>query len=349
MAEPAIRAIAERFPDARLDVQIARPLIPLARTWRFVERVLPVHAGSRAVENLDILSTPLRLRRRRFDLAIVFPHAWTAAHQIARARVPRRVGYAREGRGPLLTDPIPPPEAPRLHMIVYYWKIAETMGCGEVPVRARLDAAAPTEVPRILAQHSRTAPRIEPTDEMRDAADRLFRRAGIGEGPLAVVVPGSAEERVKRWPAERFGALCGALTRELQHPCAILGSRGERELGATVREQAGTGHHVVDLTGRTDVGTLIGVLARATLFVGNDSGPAHLAAALGRPGVTLFGPTSEGHSGPVGPRMRTLHRPLTCSPCFERQCPLSHHDCLRGLPVDDVVAAALRALAGAAP
>jgi heptosyltransferase-2 len=184
---------------------------------------------------------------------------------------------------------------------------------------------------------------------MHDAADRLLRRAGIGGGPLAVIVPGSANERAKRWPAERFGALCGALTREFQHPCAILGSRGERELGATVREHAGTGPAVVDLTGRTDLGTLIGVLARATLFVGNDSGPAHLAAALGRPGVTLFGPTSAGHSGPVGPRMRTLHRPLPCSPCFEPQCPLGHHDCLRGLPVDEVVAAARRALGGAAP
>jgi heptosyltransferase-2 len=236
-----------------------------------------------------------------------------------------------------------------LHVIVYYWELAAAVGCGDVPTVARLDGAAPDEVPRILARDPRTAPRVEPTDEMHEAARRLLRRAGIGDGPLVAVAPGSAGEGAKRWPAEQFGALCQRLTRELAHPCAILGSGRERELGAIARRHAGSGSPVVDLTGRTDLGTLVGVLARASLFVGNDSGPAHVAAALGRPGVALFGPTSEGHSGPVGPRMRTLRRRLPCAPCFEPECPLGHLDCLRGLTIDDVVAAARQALAGAAP
>lgn len=345
-----MRAIAERFPEARLDVQIARPLVPLARAWRFVETVLPVHVGSRAFEKMDLLHTPFRLRRHRFDLCVLFPHAWAVADQAVRARIPRRVGYAREGRGPLLTDPIPIPEAPRsLHVIVYYWRLAEAVGCDVVPALARLDGAPPDEVPGILGREPRTAPRVEPTDEMREAARRLLRRTELAGGPFVAVAPGAAHESAKRWPAAHFGALCRQLTRELGLPCALLGSAGERALGAAIRKHAGPGSALVDLTGRTDLAGLIGVLAAASLFVGNDSGPAHLAAALGRPGVALFGSTSEGHSGPVGPRMRTLHRHLPCSPCFERECPLGHFDCLNGLSVDDVVQAVRQTLSGADP
>jgi heptosyltransferase-2 len=229
-------------------------------------------------------------------------------------------------------------------MIVYYWGLAVAVGCGDVPAAAALGRTAPDEVPRLLGRDSRTAPRVEPTDEMRDAASRLLRRAGLDGGPLVAIAPGAAYGSAKRWPAERFGALSRRLARELGQPCVLLGSADERALGAAVREHAGPDTPLVDLTGRTDLDTLIGLLAATSLFVGNDSGPAHIAAALGRPGVTLFGSTSEGHSGPVGRRMRTLHRHLPCSPCFERDCPLGHLDCLNGLAVDEVVRAARQAL-----
>jgi heptosyltransferase-2 len=181
---------------------------------------------------------------------------------------------------------------------------------------------------------------------MLEAGAMLLDRAGLGGRPFVAVAPGADFGSAKRWPAESFGALCRALGQEPGLPSVLLGSRGEKALGAAVRRHVGPSSPVVDLTGLTDLGALLGVLARADLFIGNDSGPAHLAAALGRPGVTLFGSTSERHSGPVGPRMRTLHREMPCSPCFERVCPLGHHDCLRGLSVAGVVEAARQAVAG---
>ena len=350
MAEPAIRAIARHLPGARLEVQIPRALAPLGRVWSFVDAVLPVYTGSRTLERLDALWAPTRLRRRRFDLCVLFPNARGVATLTARARIPRRVGYARDGRDALLTDPVPPPREPRrVHMIAYYWGLARAVGCDDVPALATLAGALPDEVPRILGRDDRTAPRIEPSDEMLEGARRLLRRAGLAGGPFVAVAPGAAHGRAKRWPPGHFGALCRRLARELGQPCVLLGSAGERALGAAVREHADSGRAVVDLTGRTDLGALIGVLASAGLFVGNDSGPAHLAAALGRPGVTLFGSTSEAHSGPVGPRMRTLHRHLPCSPCFEQDCPLGHFDCLNGLSVDGVARAASQALDGVDP
>ena len=350
MAEPAIRAIAARFPHARLEVQTTPALAPLGRTWRFVDTVLTVYAGPRPVERLADLWAPHRLRRRRFDLCVLFPNAYRAAHLAARAGIPRRVGYARYGREPLLTDPVPLPGDPRtVHMIAYYWGLAGAVGCGAMPAARNLDAAPPRDVPRILGRDPRTAPRVEPTDEMREAAHRLLRRAGLGGEPVVAVAPGAAYGDAKRWPAASFGALCRRLAKELGRPCVLLGSAAERALGAAVRESVGSGPAPVDLTGRTDLGTLIGVLAAAKLFVGNDSGPAHLAAALGCAGVALFGSTSEAYSGPVGPHMRILHRHLPCSPCFERDCPLGHLDCLRGLGVDEVARAACLALSNGGP
>jgi len=341
MAEPAIRAIARLRPEARLEVQIPRALAPLARAWSCVDEVLPVVTGSRVIERLDAWWGPMRLRRRRFDLCVLLPNARGVATLTARARIPRRVGYARDGREALLTDAVPAPDEPRrVHMIAYYWGLARRVGCAEIPGLTALDGARPEEVPRILAQDDRTAPRVEPTEAMLDRGRRLLRQAGLDDGPFVAVAPGAAYGQAKCWPGRHFGALCRRLARELARPCVLLGGAHERARGAAVREHAGAGAAVVDLTGRTDLGALIGILAGASLFVGNDSGPAHLAAALGRPGLTLFGSTSEGHSGPVGPRMRTLHRHVPCSPCFAQDCPLGHFDCLDGLSVD-VVAGAL--------
>jgi heptosyltransferase-2 len=345
MAEPAIRAIARHHPGARLELQIPRALAPLGHAWPFVDAVLPVVSGGRMVERLHAAWAPIRLRRRRFALCVLFPNGRAVAALAARAGIPRRVGYARDGRETLLTDALPVPAEPRrLHMVLYYWGLARAVGCADVRVPDDRGRAVPTEASRILAQDDRTTPRIAPTDAMGDAARRVLGRAGLASEPYIAMAPGAAYGSAKCWPARHFGALARRLARDLGQPCLVLGAAGERRLGAAVREHAGAGGSLVDLTGRTDVGALIGILAGASLFVGNDSGPAHLAAALGRPGVTLFGSTSASHSGPVGPRMRTLHRPLPCAPCFAQECPLGHLACLEGLSVDAVADAAHQSL-----
>jgi heptosyltransferase-2 len=197
----------------------------------------------------------------------------------------------------------------------------------------------------ILTGDPRTAPRIEPTPAMHTAARTLLGRVGIGDAPFVAIAPGAAYQGARCWPAESFGELCRRLAHDLDGPCVLLGRRDERALGAAVRAAAG-GVATIDLTGRADVATLLGILARARLFVGNDSGPAHVAAALGRPGVAIFGSTSDRHTGPVGHRMRIVQRRLPCAPCFQQTCPLGHLDCLRGLTVARVAEAAHEAFRG---
>jgi heptosyltransferase II len=180
-----------------------------------VDTVLPVYAGSRALERLDNLDSnaapALSLRSPR-----PVSNAHGVADVVARARIPRRFGYARDGREALLTDPIPVPSPPcSLHMVFYYWGLAAAVGGGDVPARARLGGAPPHEVPRILGRDSRTAPRVQPTDEMLEAARRRLRRVGLAGRPLVAVAPGAAHGSAKRWPAVHFDALCRQLAREL--------------------------------------------------------------------------------------------------------------------------------------
>ena len=172
------------------------------------------------------------------------------------------------------------------------------------PGQTELDETGPGETRTILAGDPRSAPRLRPTPAMHAAGRDLLGRAGIGDDPFIAIAPGAAFLGAKCWPAERYGELCRRLAGELGRPCVLLGRRDERALGAAVRAVAGDAS-TVDLTGHADVGMLLGILARASLFVGNDSGPAHVAAALGLPGVAIFGSTSDGRTGPVGHGMRS--------------------------------------------
>ena len=346
MAEPAMRAIATRFPDARVEVLIAAPVAALAHAWTFAHAVRPIRVGGRIRERLDAFRLARQLERQGYDLAVLFPNSLRAARLAAGGRAARIFAYRDQARAHLVTDPIPAPAAPlETHMVAFYWGLATALGCDPLADRTNLDEAGPEETRAILASDPRSAPRLHPTPAMHQAARNLLDHAGVRDEPFVAVAPGAARKGARCWPATRYGELCRRLGRALDMPCVLLGRRDERGLGAAVRAAAGNAG-AIDLTGRADVATLLGVLARARLFIGNDSGPAHAAAALGRPGVAIFGPTSPRRTGPIGPRMRVVRTPPPCAPCFQEACPLEHLRCLQELDVDVVVEAAHQALRG---
>ena len=336
MAEPAMRAIAARFPAARIEVLISAPIAALAETWPFAARIWPVLAAGRIRERADELRLGWRLGRRGYDLAILFPNSLRSARLAIGSRAARVLAYVGHDREHLLTDGLPNPLAfSETHMVAFYWGLAAALGCGPVPATAQHEADR-GEPRTVLAGDPRWVPRIRPTPAMLSAARDLLGQAGIGDDPFIAIAPGAAFQGARCWPAERYGELCRRLAETLGWPCVLLGRREERALGAMVRRAAGAAR-TVDLTGRADVRMLLGILAHARLFVGNDSGPAHVAGALGLPGVAIFGSTSERRTGPVGRSIRVVRRQLPCAPCFEPSCPLGHLDCLRGLPVELVV------------
>jgi ADP-heptose:LPS heptosyltransferase len=179
-------------------------------------------------------------------------------------------------------------------------------------------------------------PRLPISEAAAGRAARALEAAGLpAGGPLALLAPGSAFAPTKRWPADRYAALADALSGHGLAAALVVGP-GEAELGASVTRLARS--RVPVLGEDLDPVELAAVLARARVVVANDSGPAHLAAAVGTPVAVLFGPTDPGRTAPSGSPIRILDRYVFCSPCFLTECPYGH-ECLKEIAVEDAVRA----------
>jgi heptosyltransferase II len=317
MAEPAMRAIAGRFPDAEIVVAAPRAIAALAETWSFAGQCAPIERGGAR----NFLATARKLRGG--DLCVLFPNSFGSAAEVLLAGIPRRLGYDRDKRGWLLTDRVAPPAEPRgQHMIAYYWRLAEALGV----------APLENDAWQALPGAERTRPNMRASVAMRQAASEMLARSGVDARPYIVLAPGAGYGSAKQWPAAHYAVLARRAA-ELDAAIVLVGAPGEVQLCAGIARGSGA----VNLAGQTDLGALIGIIAGAAAFVGNDAGAAHLAAALGAPGVVLFGSTSEAHSAPIGAAMRIMHLHLECSPCFARECPLGHLRCLTEIAPDAVL------------
>jgi heptosyltransferase-2 len=326
MAEPAMRAIAAQFPDAAVDVALPAASAALASCWSFARAVVPLRRGW-----ADIRA----LRAGGYDLCALFPNSLGSALVARAAGIARVVGYARDARGLLLSTRVAPPAVPRaLHMLAYYWRIAAALGCPELPGAARL-AQAPGEAAAIFAADPRTRPALAPSPEMAEAGRRVLAANQLAPG-FVVLAPGAAYGPAKQWPIVHYAQLA-ALLKQQGRTVAVVGTPAERPLSAAI--------DAVNLAGATDLASLIGVLRHAGAFVGNDSGVAHIAGALGLPGVVIYGSTSDAHSGQIGQGLRIVHLRLECSPCFARECPLGHLRCLTEITPAMVHAALAEAIA----
>jgi lipopolysaccharide heptosyltransferase II len=189
------------------------------------------------------------------------------------------------------------------HAIDRYLCITEALGCGRAPIEF---------------------------DFSIDPAEREQVQTLVGDrGPYAVLLPGT-NWPTKRWPAERFAELVGPLRRDLGLVSVIAGGADAVPIAQEIRRLAADGDAgPLDLTGKTSLRQLVALLERATLVIANDSGPMHIAAALGRPLVTIFGPTNPIRTGPYRRPDSVLRVQIPCSPCYSRRC--SHISCMRFL------------------
>jgi heptosyltransferase-2 len=257
-----------------------------------------------------------RQMRGWFDAAIVLPHSWKSALVPLFAGVPRRTGFVGEARYGVLNDARRLDAAALPRMVDRFSLLAEPRG-----------AARPTETP------------IPQLTAGADAVAATLARLGLAAGGVALCV-GAEYGPAKRWPAAHFAALA----RELMaagRGVWLIGGPGDQPTGAEV---AALAPGAVDLTGRTTLGEAIELIAAAAAVVTNDSGLMHVAAALGRPIVALYGSTSPDFTPPLGGRAVILKDDLACSPCFERVCPLGHFRCLNEMAPARVLAAVERQL-----
>jgi heptosyltransferase II len=314
MSLPALRAIRRRFPEAEITV-LAKPWVSaLYEGERSIDNVMPLEGASGARDWKAKLALVRLLRREHFDLAVLLPNSFESAALVRLAGVRRIIGYARDGRSFLLTDAIAIPE-PGLHERFYYLELLR---------RAGLIDAIP-DTPEI---------RLDGIDELRANGEKRFVRL-----PVIGVSPGAAYGSAKRWLPERFAESAARLAAEMGASVAVFGSAAEKAMCEDVARAA----HGHNFAGATTLREFIEMTAACRVFLTNDSGAMHIASALGVPSVTVFGPTDETATGPLGPSARLIREPVDCAPCLLRECPIDHR-CMTRVTADQVVKAAISVL-----
>ncbi len=330
-ALPVLSLLRRARPQARIAWLVARPFAGLLEEHPLIDELILFDRRRygqmvwNPAATLDFVRFVQRLRQRRFDVVLDLQGLLRSSLIALLTGAAERIGPAdaREGARWLYTRTVRVPDGG--HVVDQLRGFARQLGL-------------PDEPPEFV---------LPVRDADRATAASLLSRQGIEpDRPRIAVLPGARWES-KRWPPTHFAELFDRLDAGFaDRPAAdrpallLLGSSAERELADHIL--AGTHARVVDLVGRTRLGELVALLERASLVVAHDSGPMHVAAALGVPVLALMGPTSPERTGPYGQPAHVLTNPLPCAPCYRRRCPLGHQQCLTGLPPAHVAEHILR-------
>jgi heptosyltransferase-2 len=312
LSQPLLARLKARDPDGTIDVLGPPWALPV---YRRMPQVAAVHAFPFGHGDLRIAE-----RRRfaktlpRYDRAVVLPNSLKSALVPWFAGIPRRTGWRGEWRYGLLND-------------------VRVLDKTALPLIVERYAALADEPGEAFVR-----PLAEPRLEI-DAAERsaLVARLGLDLArPVAAFAPGAEYGPAKRWPARHFASLARSLL-DRGWQVWLMGSAKDAPVTAEI--QAHAGERCRDFAGKTALGEAIDLMSLASRVVTNDSGLMHIAAALDRPTAAIFGSSSPAFTPPLSAKAKVISLRLSCSPCFARECPLGHTNCLETLPPEDVLAA----------
>lgn len=306
MALPALGALRAGLEGR--EITLVGPWAPLLSDQGLADRTVAYPRGRR--KRLVALG---HLRRLRAETVLLLPNSIGSALAAWLWGARWIIGYATDGRRRLLSHPLPPP-APRRHQVDEYLGLLAPFG---------IDPAGAT--PRWIL----------PSDARGESVDALLPSSGARSGRRIGIHLGAAFGPSKLWPPDRLAALCSELDRRGLAP-VLLGAPSEAAAAGQIQAEAGG--EVLSLVGRDAPELLPSLLARLDMLVSMDTGVAHLAAAVGVPVVTLFGPTDPALTAPRGTDSWVIWRPPPCAPCFLPVCPIEH-PCMRSIGVDEVLQA----------
>ena len=347
MTTPALLRLREKFPAAHIALLTPQKLHDLWLHHPAVDEIIPFEPGE------GVFAIGKKLRAGKFDLALVLPNSPRSALEVFLARIPQRIGYARPWRNLFLTRAIPsrpdivamrkrspeeiknlianpaanaPVIPPASHHIYDYLHLAAALGANPEPLPPQL-TVTPEEV-------SVTA-----------------KKFGLNQitSPIFGLNPGAEYGPAKRWPIERFIAAAREIQTRTNCTWLIFGGPGDVELASRITQeftQPAVRNTCFNLAGQTSLRELMAVLKLCRVLLTNDTGPMHVAAALGVPVVAPFGSTSPELTGPGlpgDPRQHLVKSTVPCSPCFLRECPIDFR-CMKGISVDEMVQAVLAAI-----
>lgn len=309
MASAALSALKAREPDRAIALLAPPWVAALGRFIPALAQTIPHDIGHGQFALTRRLRIARQLRQERYDRAYILPGSWKSGLIPLLAGIPNRIGLLGEARYGLLTEIVRPSPAAR-HQIDRY--------------RAILRCADDTLPPRLELN----------LDDIETSLTRLHLARPVGR--LAILAPGAEYGSAKRWPTRHYAALAKDLLAK-GWQVWILGSARDAALGAEIA--VATDARALNLAGKTEIGDAVALMALADAVISNDSGLAHVAAALGRPTAVIFGPTDPATHAPQGPRVAIAERALDCRPCQARDCPLGHHRCLEELAPERAIAA----------
>jgi heptosyltransferase-2 len=321
IALPTLRAVRARFPEAEIAILARAYVADLYREQGICDKLIVYdsdggHAGIAGGERMA-----RELRAEKFSKALLLQNAFDAAWIAWRAGIPERIGYARDGRSLLLTNAVKVPRAGEIpaHEMFYYLELLRRVGWIE-------------ELPQ------ENEVRFEVSEARRRRGAEILLEAGARPHALRIALGAGASFGAARcWPAERFAEAANRLAEQSDADVVLFGTAGEAAVTSAIGEKLRKA--AVDLTGKTAIADLPGALSQCHLFIGNDSGVMHVAAAVGLPVVGIFGPTDPLGTGPATPRRAIVQEKPYCSPCFLRRCPTDHR-CMTAITPEMVETAA---------
>lgn len=314
MATAILTDLRRAFPEAKITAMAREPICELLEEDREIDELFTFSKVGLFSRHSDRRSITQKLREAKYDLGLLLTHSFSSAWWFWQGGVKQRIGFPCNGRRLLLTHPVPLPDnLEDQHLVVTYKMLLAPLG---IPL-------------------SNSKPRLFLTDEEMQEAQKLLRDSGVPAGATLVGIhPGATYGSAKCWLPERFREVTEEL---LKDPDLYLLYFGDAASIPVVKQICrGLPSRVINFAGLTSLRELAALIQQCTLLLTNDSGPMHIADALGTPLVALFGSTSDVVTGPYRSSGKVIHKHVSCSPCYQRTCPIDFR-CMRQISSQEVV------------
>ncbi len=323
MATPALKAIRLRFPRSHIAWLVKPYVKKVIEDLPYCDEILEYDDKKKDRGVGGLISWAGRLRREQFDLAILLPNSFSSALMVFLAGIKRRVGYSREGRAIMLTDPIRPirngTKIVPIPMVEYYLRITDSLRC-----------------PRVT-----TTPELSFSSAAREEAQAILDRCGVSEERITIVmIPGAAYGSSKCWRPEYFAQVADHLINSYACNLLIVPGPEETEIARDIEARMhSTPYVLTDPVVPLDV--LMAIIQASSLVITNDTGPRHFAVAFNKPVVVIMGPTDPRYTNLNLEKTFVLRQDIDCSPCHLKVCPRDHL-CMTAITPDNVTQAAGR-------
>lgn len=327
MQIPALRELRRIFPDAEITLHTRSWARGIFQDADFINRILTFDGDKSGLKT--VVAESRRLRAQKIDLAVIFPNSFQSALMARLGSIKKRIGYASDQRSFLLTDALEIPAwKNERHEIYYYLNLV-----AEIEKKYFGQTKVWENEPQFDLKVSETR-KIQAREFLSKNAVDLSKKT------IAMVV-GSTNSRAKRWQTQSFAELGDRLKNEIDANVILIGSPDELDVSLEVAAKSKTNSIV--LTGKTSLAEVTAILNVCDLLIANDTGPAHISAALGTKTLVVFGPTNPRTTQPWNSEI--VYKSVECSPCMLRDCPIDHR-CMTQISADEIFQIVRRKLIG---